>query len=257
MELELKGKTVTITGASKGLGHAIALTLAREGCHLNIAARNEVALLELKKRCEGDYGVDVNALGLDLATKEGRAALVERCARGSDILINNAGAIPSGTIDALSEEQWRQGWELKVMGYIFLTRSFYSAMKQRQSGIILNIVGTAGVRFDASYIAGTTGNAALNAFTCALGARSVDDGIRVLGINPSLTATERADNILDHRECQSNEPQFREKFLSGLPFSRMATSEEVADLAAFLISARASYLSGCMVNLDGGSTHRP
>lgn len=257
MDLELNGKTAVVTGASKGLGHAIALKLAAEGCDLHIAARNHQAFEDLKATAEGEFGVRVTVHGLDLATAEGRTTLAERCASSTDILVNNAGAIPNGEIDALTEAQWRDGWELKVMGYISLTRSFYMAMKERKAGVILNIIGAAGVRYDAGYIAGTAGNAALNALTCALGARSVDFGIRVLGINPSLTATERAEGILDYKASRSDAQNFREDFLARLPLGRMAVPEEVADLAAFLVSNRASYVSGTVVNLDGGSTHRP
>src|SRR6185295_14402214 len=99
-----------------------------------------------------------------------------------DILVNNAGDIPGGSLDRIDEATWRHAWELKVFGYINLTRRIYAHMKARGHGVIINDIGAAGERYDANYIAGSTGNAALMAFTRALGGKSLDDNIRVVGI---------------------------------------------------------------------------
>lgn len=110
--------------------------------------------------------------------------------------MNNAGAIPCGTLWDVDEEAWRNGWELKVFGYINLTRAVYTQMRARGSGVILNNIGNGGQNFDFNYIAGSTGNAALMAFTCALGGCSLEDGIRVIGVNPGPVATERIAKVL-------------------------------------------------------------
>ena len=107
-----------------------------------------------------------------------------RTAADIDILVNNAGDIPGGSIDKIDEATWRHAWELKVFGYINLTRAIYAQMKARGHGVIVNDIGAAGEKFDANYICGSAGNAALMAFTRALGGKSLADNIRVVGINP-------------------------------------------------------------------------
>jgi NAD(P)-dependent dehydrogenase (short-subunit alcohol dehydrogenase family) len=126
--------------------------------------------------------VEVHCLPLDL-TAPGSIAEVMAFAGRADVLVNNAGSIPGGNLWDVDEAAWRLGGELKVFGYINLTRAMYAAMKPRRSGVILNNIGTGGQSFDFDYIARTTGNAALMAFTCALGGRSLGDGLRMVGVS--------------------------------------------------------------------------
>ena len=120
---------------------------------------------------------------MDLRKAEDLARLA-RDAADIDVLVNNAGDIPGGSIDKIDEATWRHAWELKVFGYINLTRAIYAQMKARGGGVIVNDIGAAGEKFDANYICGSAGNAALMAFTRALGGKSLADNIRVVGINP-------------------------------------------------------------------------
>ena len=257
MDLKLNGRTAVVTGASKGIGRAIAETLAAEGCHLHLSSRTEADLADLANALRQRFNVRVEIHPLDLALPDAQKMLFEQSYE-ADILVNCAGNIPSGELDALSDEEWRAGWELKVFGFINLTRLFYKAMKSRNRGVIVNIIGAAGVRPDASYIAGSTGNAALIAFTRALGARSVDFGVRVVGINPSLTDTPRGERILRFKADHNlDNPNFAKEFLAGLPLGRMCTSEEIASVAAFLASDQAGYMSGTVVDVDGGGSARP
>src|SRR5258706_12006799 len=131
-----------------------------------------------------------NAKAVDLSQKGAAEALAD-WAGEIDILVNNAGAIPGGDLLKVDEDTWRRAWELKVFGYVNLTRIVYAGMKRRKRGVIVNIIGSAGEKLDAAYIAGNTGNARLMAFTRALGGASPADGIRVVGINPGPTATHR------------------------------------------------------------------
>src|SRR5262249_707769 len=116
-----------------------------------------------------------------------------------DILINNAGAIPAGRLNEIDERRWRDAWDLKVFGYINMTRTFYAAMKNKGGGVIINILGVAGERLESNYIAGSTGNAGLMAFTKSIGSASPADNIRVVGINPGPIATERLQTIMQKR----------------------------------------------------------
>jgi short-subunit dehydrogenase len=181
MDLNLRGKRALITGASKGIGAAVAESLAEEGCNLRLAARNKAELEKVADRLRAAYGVEVDVHPSDLRKPEDIEALAS-VASDIDVLVNNAGDIPGGSLDKISEDVWRHGWELKVFGYINLTRLVYQQMKARGHGVVINIIGAAGEKFDFNYIAGTAGNAALMAFTRALGSRSLDDNIRVVGI---------------------------------------------------------------------------
>ncbi len=154
MDLNLKGKRALVTGGSKGIGRACAEVLAAEGCTVLIAARNP--------------GSAANAKAIDLSQR-GAAETLAEWAGDLDLLVNNAGAIPGGDLLKVEEETWRRAWDLKVFGYINLTRLVYARMKARGKGVIVNIIGGAGEKMNAAYIAGSTGNAGLMAFTRARG----------------------------------------------------------------------------------------
>jgi NAD(P)-dependent dehydrogenase (short-subunit alcohol dehydrogenase family) len=259
MDLGLKGKRALVTGASKGIGMAVARTLAAEGCHLNIAARG-IETLEKARETLRESAPDVDVLinSADLSRRDDQERLAQACSE-VDILVNNAGSNPAGNLEDTSDEVWRESWDLKVFGYINLCRSFYRVMKQRRAGVIVNIIGYAGERLNARYIIGTSSNAALMAFTRSVGSQAPDFNVRVVGINPGYTATDRAEGVMR----TISEKQFGsadrwrdvERGLN-LPFGRMAQPSEIANVVAFLVSPRASYVSGTIVTVDGGATNR-
>jgi len=256
MDLQLKGKTVLITGASKGIGLATAEAFAAEGCHLHLTARSAEALTQAQSRLTRDFGINVQVHPMDLSKGDNIGELAKR-ATEADIVINNAGEIPSGPIESLSEEDWRRGYDLKLFGYIFLTREMYGRMKARKSGVIINDIGNSGENWDANYIAGSTGNAALMAFTKALGGQSLDYGVRVVGVNPGPVETDRMIKInkrraLDMWGDENRHVELRAKYPGGRP----ASAKEVADLMVFLASPLAGYITGSIVTIDGGISSR-
>lgn len=256
MDLRLKGQSVLVTGASKGIGLATARAFAAEGCHLHLTARSAEALSNAREELSRKHGVCVAVYPLDLGKSENVAELGRRCA-SVDIVINNAGEIPSGPIEALSEADWRRGYDVKLFGYILLTKEIYKAMKARGSGVIVNNIGNSGENWDANYIAGSTANAALMAFTKALGGQSLDFGVRVVGVNPGPVETERMVKINKRRAIdwygdESRWTEMREKFPGGRP----ASAQEVADLMVFLASPRCGYITGSIVTIDGGIAAR-
>lgn len=166
------------------------------------------------------YDVAVNLYDFDLSNSENIANLLETCA-DIDILVNNAGAIMAGDVDAVNEREWREGWELKVLGYINMTRSVYANMRRQQSGIIINIIGLAGEKLDVQYVAGSTGNAALMAFTKTLGSNSLNFGVRILGLNPGPVATERLIGILQTKaKAEFGDASKWQHYVKTLPHSR-------------------------------------
>lgn len=242
MDLNLKGKRALVTGGSKGIGRACAEVLAQEGCTVLVAARNPQP--------------GPNAKAIDLSQR-GAAEALAAWAGDLDILVNNAGAIPGGDLLKVDEETWRRAWDLKVFGYLNLTRQVYARMKARKSGVIVNILGNAGEKLDASYIAGSTANAGLMAFTRTLGGASHADGIRVVGINPGPVATDRLKSLFRQRaEAKFGDPERYPELYVGMSFGRPGTPEEIAWMAAFLASERSAYTSGCIVTIDGGLAAR-
>jgi len=171
MDLQLQGKSVLITGASQGIGEGLALAFAQEGSHLRLVARSEPKLEAIAQRVRSEHGVSAEILPLDI-TAPTAVEKIMTFAGDADVLINNAGSIPGGNLWDVDEQLWRSGWELKVFGYINLIRAMYPVMKARRAGVILNNIGNGGENFDFNYIAGSTGNAALMAFTRALGGRA-------------------------------------------------------------------------------------
>ena len=256
MELNLGGKTVLVTGASKGIGRGCAELFAAEGANLHLTARSGDLLEAASRAIRSSHQVGAQIHPLDLSRRGAAESLAERCG-DIDILVNNAGAIPGGDIDLVDESRWREAWDLKVFGYINTTRQFYRRMRERGRGVIVNVIGLAGEKYDSGYIAGTTGNASLMAFTRGIGSTSIDHGVRILGVNPGAVATDRIRTLLTTRaESEFGDGSRWQEFFSKLPLGRAASVEEVANVVVFLASERASYLSGIVVTIDGGQAAR-
>ncbi len=258
MDLQLRGKRVLITGASRGIGLATARGFAAEGCRLHLVARRPDALAAAVEQLRADSGADVQGLALDLR-EPGSVAEIERRLGGEiDILVNNAGDMPHGDLQEIDAQRWRSAWDLKVYGTIDLSRALYARMREQRSGVIINVIGISGGEMIVpSYIAGTAGNAALDAFTRALGASAPADGLRVLGVHPGLVATDRQITRWQARAEQSLGDASRwPELTTHLPFGRLAHPAEVAQVIVFLASEAASYVSGTCLAVDGGMSQR-
>ena len=242
MELHLKGKRALVTGASKGIGRACVEMLEAEGCTVLGVSRGIAPGPKTK--------------AADLSVR-GVAEEVAAWAGELDILVNNAGAIPGGDLLKVDEETWRKAWDLKVFGYINLSRAVYAGMKKRGRGAIVNVIGAAGEKMNAAYITGSMGNASLMAFTRALGGASHADGIRVVGINPGPVATDRLISL--HKQMAQTklgDASRYEELFKDMSFGRPGTPEEIANAVAFFASERSAYTSGTILTIDGGQSNR-
>jgi len=247
MDLQLANRSVLITGATKGIGEALAYAFAAEGASLSLVARSEDLLDELARKLRSQHRVEVSTHVLDLGAPDASARMAE-VAPDIDILINNAGAVPGGTLWQVDDARWREAWSLKVFGYVALARAYYPLMKRRGGGVIVNNIGVAGEIFDAKYICGSSANASLMAFTRALGGRSLDDGVRVVGVNPGPVDSPRFRKLQTDRGDSGA--------LHHLPQGRPASIAEVANAILFLASPLSSYTSGTILTIDGGLSSR-
>src|ERR1051325_2381552 len=238
MDLGLKGKAVLVTGGSKGIGLACAKAFVAEGCRVHLAARDKDRLAQAAK----PLGATTHSV--DLRDAAALRRLASECG-DVDILVNNAGDIPGGTIEGLDDAKWRNAWELKVFGFINLTREIYPRMKARKSGVIVNVIGMAAEHPSFEYICGATANAGLANFTRALGKGSAQHGVRVVGVHPPSTRTDRIITLMKAQAKAKFGDESRYEELMG----NVIEPEQVGDTVCFLASARAGQLSGVVLNL--------
>ena len=256
MDLGLAGRHVLITGGSQGIGYAVAKGFLDEGCHVAIAARDQARLDQAVATLSERGAGRIDAKSIDLARRGAAEALAEAYPQ-TDILVNNAGAVPIGDIFEIDETRWRAAWDLKVFGFVNLTRAMYARMRGHPPKVIVNILGTGADKPQWRYACGTPANIALLGLTKALGGRSIDDGIRVVAVSPGAVETERwrAIHMQRAREKFGDESRWREALLDQ-PQNRAAKVEEVANVVVFLASDRASWVCGEAVTVDGGRLYR-
>jgi NAD(P)-dependent dehydrogenase (short-subunit alcohol dehydrogenase family) len=256
MDMDIAGKRVLITGGSKGIGLACGHAFAAEGCDLVLVSRSAAALAAAAEGIRDRHNVNISTHAADLSDAGERRALHDAFP-DIDILVNNAGAIPGGTLADISLDRWQEAWSLKVFGYIHLCQLYLPAMEARQDGTIVNIIGMAGRAPRADYICGAAGNASLIAFTAALGGRSTDRNVRVVGIAPGATMTDRIITLSKSRAKTKFGDESRwEEMLANLPLGRAGKPEEIAELAVFCASPRGGYLSGTTLDVDAGAQFR-
>jgi 3-oxoacyl-[acyl-carrier protein] reductase len=254
MDLQLTGKIGIVTGASRGIGRAIAQTLADEGMRLTIVARSR-GELEAFSASRGDtclaYPVDLTAPDAPAAVV---SATIERFGR-LDVLVNNAGATKRGDFLTLPDADWADGFALKFFGAMRCSRAAWLHL-QASRGAIVNIVGIGGRTGSAEFAIGGAVNAALLNLTKVLADRGVRDGVRVNAINPGGIATDRLTTRLRsfaaERGLEPSEAEAEMARASGV--ARFGQPEEIARLVAFLASPLSGFCQGSIVDADGGQT---
>jgi NAD(P)-dependent dehydrogenase (short-subunit alcohol dehydrogenase family) len=263
MDLRLAGKTALITGGSAGIGLACAQMLVSEGVHVVIAGRDPDRLagaaeaLNATAHARGGDLPRVLAIAADLSKAEDvtRTAHDAAAACGQiDILINNAGSAMGGPFLEVPDEAYLSAWTLKLLGYIRMTRAVVPAMIARRDGRIVNIVGGAARNPAPGFLTGSTGNAAIINFTRGISKELAPHNVRINAISPGITQTERGDRLLEAEVTAGRTlEQAREARLNRVPMRRITQPEEIAAMAALIVSDRMATMTGAEVLVDGGS----
>jgi len=255
MELGLSGKIALVTGSSRGIGRGIAMALAEEGCDLLLTGRDRPALDEVAATIRAK-GRKAAVSVLDLRDPSAPKALVEAVKRQYghlDILISNAGTTKRGDFFELTEADWVEGYALKFFAHVRLARAAWPLLKERH-GSLVAIGGTSGRKPEQQFTIGSSVNAAVAAFTKCLADLGKGDGVQVNCIHPSLVETERQWKRIRAEVERSGEPEakVRERFCREYGIIRYGKVEDVADFVTFIVSARATWMHGATIDLDGG-----
>lgn len=261
MNLELEGKIVLVTGGSKGIGLACAQAFAREGAKVAIISR-DTANLDAARLALQSSGHTVHAVAADLRDPSAAAAAVtdiEAALGPIDILVNSAGAAQRYAPEELNAQAWHDAMNAKFFTYIHVIDAVLPGMAQRQSGAIVNIIGIGGRVASPVHLPGGSANAALMLASAGLAHAWGHKGIRINAINPGATRTDRVQGRLDAESAATGKPieELRRRMTHDIPLGRMAEPEEVADAALYLASARASYVTGAVLAMDGGLNALP
>ena len=254
MDLKLSGKVAIVTGASRGIGRAIAETLAGEGMNLVLVARSDNLLEDLAKSLPTQCLAQASDLREPNAPADVIANAIARFDR-VDVLVNNAGATQRGDFLTLSDELWSDGFALKFFGAMRCCRAAWPHLKSSK-GSIINIVGIGGRTGSAEFAIGGSVNAALLNLTKVLADRGLKEGVRVNAINPGSIATERLQKRLERfaSEQDIDREQAAQRMAQAMGVARFGDPAEIARAVAFLASPQSAYCQGAILDVDGGQT---
>jgi 3-oxoacyl-[acyl-carrier protein] reductase len=258
MDLGLKGKTALVTGASEGIGMAIARTLAGEGVRVAICARTEAKLKETAAEIHRATGIEIVPIAADLRSLAGCQGFVDHAAQrlgGVDILVNNAGASAFGAFVDLPDDAFVDAINGKLLGYIRCAKAVIPHMRRRGGGTIVNITGTTQQPIPL-HTPGSACNAALRMFSKELSMELGPMNIRVNSVAPGRIQTARADRLLEaNAAAQGTSPDaILSQLVKTIPSGRLGTGDDIADAVCFLVSERATYINGAALVVDGSKS---
>ena len=254
MDLNLTNKVAVVTGASRGIGRAIAQTLSHEGMRLVLAARSLAGLRETEKLCH----TECTLMELDLRKPGSQEQLIAGALYKFgriDLLVNNAGATKRGDFFSLTDDDWQDGYDLKFFGAMRCCRAAWSHL-QKSQGCIINISGIGGRTGSAEFTIGGSVNAALLNLTKSLADRGIQEGIRVNAVNPGSITTERLTARIQSYAAENHmdEATATKEMALKAGTARFGDPGEIARAVAFLASPQAGYCQGVIFDVDGGQT---
>jgi NAD(P)-dependent dehydrogenase (short-subunit alcohol dehydrogenase family) len=262
MDLQLTGLHVLITGGSKGIGLACAQGFLREGARVSLVSRDLANLQRAAAELRADFAAAdarVQTRAADL--QDAAAALaaldeLEQSAGAVDVLVNSAGAARRTPPDELNPQVWHDAMQAKYFSYIHMIDPVVKRMAARGTGAIVNVIGAGGKVASPIHMAGGAANAALMLVSAGMAAAYAGRGVRVNAVNPGLTLTERLKEGMaaDARLQQIEQEEALRRAKAKLPLGRIAEPAEIADAVLFLASARASYITGAILAMDGAVT---
>ncbi len=257
MDLELRGKHVLVTGGSKGIGLACAAAFLREGARVTLVSRSAQNLDAARASLDAPAGsLHCVAAALVLAADALRAVEAAEAALGPvDVLVNSAGAARRTVPEELTPQAWHDAMDAKYFTYVHVIDPVVKRMAARRSGAIVNVIGAGGKTPSTYHLPGGAANAALMLVSAGLAAAYGPQGVRVNAVNPGATVTERLQSGLEvsARQAGITKEQALERAVRDVPLGRLAQPGEVADAVLFLASARASYVTGVVLTMDGAS----
>jgi 3-oxoacyl-[acyl-carrier protein] reductase len=248
-------KTAIVTGASKGIGRAIAVRLAREKMHVVLSARDQAQLGEAAGEARAAGG-QASVIALDLREEDAAARLVEFAVRETgriDLVVSNAGATKRGEFEALSDADFQDGFALKYFGAVRLTRAAWPHLKAAGGGIVY-ISGVGARTPGRQFSIGGSVNAALLAFTKSVAEMGIRDGVQVNAVNPGTIRTARFQQRLDSEARGGDVASVERQFVADQRIARIGEPADVAHLVAFIASAEGSLLHGSLIDIDSGAT---
>ena len=257
MDLKLKDKIALVTGASRGLGFAVARLLSNEGAKVVINGRNSEKLLAAAERIQKESGKPVFAIAGDVTDPSLPQKLIDAAVMqfgGLDILITNAGGPPPGRFDSFDDAAWYAAIESNLMSHVRLIRAALPTLEKSSAASVLTITSYSVKQPIPNLILSNSIRAATVGLTKSLALELGDKGIRFNSILPGWTSTERVGQLMQTRASQNNSSVEIEmqKQVAESPLKRMADPQEFANAAAFLVSPAASYITGVMLSVDGG-----
>jgi 3-oxoacyl-[acyl-carrier protein] reductase len=255
MQIRIDGRVALITGGSKGIGLAVARSLAEAGASVALLARGQEGLDAAAQVLHGEGHQNVRTFRCDVTSAEeikAAYAAVHSTFGRVDILINNAGTSRTGALDSISDETWQEDLDLKLFAAIRLTRLVWPGMKQRRWGRIINVLNTFAKVPRAGSAPTSVSRAAGLALTKVMAAEGAEDNILVNALLVGLIVSDQWVKKHADTGADTSFADFTRNLAKDVPLGRMGTAEEFANLACFLASERASYITGTAINVDGG-----
>ena len=257
MDLGLKDKRAFIAGSSRGLGYATALLLAKEGCKVVLNSRAEEKVEAAAESIVKETGTQAFAAAGDVSDAAMAEVLIKSATQslgGLDILITNAGGPPAGSFEIFEEETWQKAVDTSFMSHVRLIRAALPHLRASDAPSVLTFTSYTVKQPMLNLVLSNSVRAATAALTKSLALELGKDGIRFNSILPGWTMTERVQHLMEFR-AENNETTVEEelaKQIAEIPLGRVAQPDEFAKAAVFLVSPAASYITGVMLNVDGG-----